>query len=80
MIKRADDSESLVDHSLQKIDLYFRVSAPLGKVKITAKCGDTVLATAVRPRVAPGEMEKITVKAADLENVTGPVTVQLEVL
>ena len=44
----------------QKIDLYFRVSAPLGKVKITAKCGDTVLATAVRPRVAPGEMEKVT--------------------
>ena len=44
----------------QKIDLYFRVSAPLGKVKITAKCGDTVLATAVKPRVAPGEMEKVT--------------------
>ncbi|MBR5295300.1 MAG: FAD-dependent oxidoreductase, partial [Clostridia bacterium] len=44
----------------QKIDLYFRVAAPYGKVKITAKCGDQILASAVKPRVAPGEMEKIT--------------------
>ncbi len=46
----------------KKIDLYFRVSAPLGKVKVVAKCGEEILASAVRPRVAPGEMEKITLK------------------
>ena len=63
---------------VQNIDLYFRVSAPLGKVKITAKCGDTVLATAVKPRVAPGEMEKITLKSALFPLQGEEITVSLE--
>jgi hypothetical protein len=69
-------------HKLPKEDvaLFMRVTEPFSKVKFTVKSGEEVLATAVKLKVTPGEMEKITVKAADLENVTGPVTVQLEVL
>lgn len=60
------------------ISLFLRVTQPFGKVRFTVSSGDTVLATAVRQKAAPGEMEKITVKAAKLETVTAPITVQLE--
>ena len=42
--------------------------------------GETVLANTVRLKAAPGEMEKLTLKAANLQDVTGPITVSLEVL
>ena len=68
-------------HSREEdVTLFLRVTQPVGKVKFTVSSDDRVLATAKRLRAAPGEMEKITVKAAALENVTGPVTVSLEVL
>ena len=62
------------------VTLFLRVTQPVGKVKFTVTDGDKVLATAKRLRSAPGEMEKITVKAAALNQVSGPVTVSLEVL
>ena len=43
-----------------KTDLYMRVAAPSERVKIVARCGERVLLEANRRRVAPGEMEKIT--------------------
>ncbi len=58
--------------------LFLRVSAPFGKVRFTVRAGDTLLATAVRLKAAPGEMEKLTVKAEKLRGVTAPVTVELE--
>ena len=64
----------------ENISLFLRVTQPFGKVKFTVTDGDRNLAVVKKLKAAPGEMEKITVKAADLENVTGPVTVQLEVL
>ncbi len=60
--------------------LYMRVTAPFGKVRFTVASGDTVLATAVRLKAAPGEMEKITVKSEKLKGITEPITVSLEVL
>ena len=42
--------------------------------------GDNVLAVAKKLKAAPGEMEKITIKADKLAGVSGPVTVSLEVL
>jgi len=54
------------------------IGSPLGKVKITAKSGDTVLATAVKPRVAPGEMEKITLKEELFPLQGEEITVSLE--
>ena len=68
-------------HTVQEdVTLFLRVTQPFGKVKFTVASGEQVLAVAKRLRAAPGEMEKITVKAAALQNVTEPITVSLEVL
>ncbi len=64
----------------EDVSLFLRVTEPFGKVKFTVKSGDTVLATAKRLRAAPGEMEKLTVKADTLHNITEPITVSLEVV
>ncbi len=60
------------------VDLFMRVVKPYGKVRFTVTAGDQVLATAVRLKAAPGEMEKITVKADKLAGVTDTITVSLE--
>ena len=62
------------------VALYMRVTQPLGRVRLTVASGDTVLASAIRLRVAPGEMEKILVKSEKLCGVTEPITVSLEVM
>ena len=48
-------------------------------VKFTVKSGETELATARRMRAAPGEMEKIVIKADKLKDIAGEITVSLEV-
>lgn len=63
----------------EDVSLFLRVTEPFGKVKFIVKSGDTVLATAKRLRAAPGEMEKLTIKAEILKTVTEPITVSLEV-
>ena len=60
------------------ISLSLRVTQPYGRVKFTAKCGDTVLATSNSLKAAPGEMEKITIKAELLSSVSGEIVVSLE--
>ncbi len=60
------------------VALFMRVTQPFGKVRFTVRSGDEVLATAVRLKAAPGEMEKITVKADKLALVNNTVTVSLE--
>jgi len=64
----------------EDVTVFLRVTQPFGKVKFTVSGDDKVLATAKRLRAAPGEMERITIKAEALENISGPVTVDLEVL
>ncbi len=64
----------------EDVSLFLRVTQPFGKVKFSVTDGEKVLAVAKKLKAAPGEMEKITVKAAALENVNGPITVSLEVL
>lgn len=63
----------------EDVSLFLRVTQPFGKVMFTVKSGDRVLTTAKRLRAAPGEMEKLTVKAEILKTVTEPITVSLEV-
>ena len=63
----------------EDVSLFLRVTQPFGAVRYTVKSGDTVLATARRFRAAPGEMEKLTVKAELLHTVTQDITVSLEV-
>ena len=60
------------------VSLFLRVSQPYGKVKFTVSSGSTVLATVKRLKAAPGEMEKITVKADALAQAAAPITVALE--
>ena len=60
--------------------LFLRVSAPYGKVRFTVSSGDEVLATAVRLKAVPGEMEKINIPADKLAAATDTVTVSLEEL
>ena len=62
------------------VSVFLRVTQPFGKVKFTVTSGDQVLAVAKRLKAAPGEMEKITIKAEALANVTEPITVALEEL
>ena len=50
------------------VSLFLRVTQPFGKVKFTVTSGDQVLAVAKRLKSAPGEMEKITVKAEALHS------------
>ena len=54
------------------------MTKPFGKVRFTVKSSENVLAKAVRIKAAPGEMEKITIKADLLNNITEPITVELE--
>ena len=65
--------------SQEDVALFLRVTQPFGKVIFTVKSGDRVLAIAKRLRAAPGEMEKLTIKADILKTVTEPITVSLEV-
>ena len=60
------------------VSLFMRVSAPTGKARLNVKCGDQVIAKAVKLKTAPGEMEKITVKADMLAQCQGQITVSLE--
>lgn len=62
------------------VSLFLRVTKPFGKVKFTVADGEKVLATAKRLKAAPGEMEKLTIKAEQLQTAKGPITVSLEEL
>ncbi len=60
------------------IDLFLRVTKPFGKVRFTVCSGDLTLASVVRLKAAPGEMEKITVKNALFRQANQAITVRLE--
>ena len=60
------------------ISFYLRVSKPFGKVRFTVKSGNEVLATAIRLKSVPAEMEKINVKSEKLKLATQDITVELE--
>ncbi len=72
--------QSIALNGKENVDLYMRVVKPFGKVRITAKSGENVLATTVRLKAAPGEMEKITLKTENLANIDGEVIVAVEEL
>lgn len=60
------------------VSLFFRVDRPFGKVRLKAVCGEKTLVTAVRLKAAPGEMEKLTIKADAIRNIDGIITVIAE--
>lgn len=62
----------------KEISLFLRVTEPYGKVRFTVKSGDEVLATAVRLKAVPAEMEKIIIKGEKLNLAKENITVSLE--
>ena len=64
----------------EDVSLFFRVTKPFGKVRLVARAGEQVLASAVRLKAAPGEMEKLQIKAEKLADVREPITVFVEVM
>lgn len=62
------------------VSLFLRVTQPFGKTKFIVSNGENILAVVKKNKTTPGEMEKITVKAAALKNINGPITVSLEVI
>ena len=62
----------------EDIALFLRVTNPFGKVKFTIRSGDEVLTTAIRLKAAPGEMEKLVIKAEKMANAKNEIIVELE--
>lgn len=62
------------------VALFLRVTKPFGRVRFTVTAGDKVLSTVKRLKTAPGEMEKIIVKADALKDADGVICVALEEL
>ncbi len=52
------------------VTVYFRVNDVYKNVKINVTCGDELVFTKRRPKVAPGEMESIVLKADKLTDVS----------
>ncbi len=64
----------------QDVKIYFRVRDVYRNAKVTVKSGDKVLYSKKKPKVAPGEMESILLKAEDLRALTKKeLTVKVEV-
>ena len=61
------------------ITLYFRVGNVYKNVRVNVTSGDKVILSKKRPKVAPGEMESVTIKAEMLADVA-ELAVSLEVL
>ena len=66
---------------LQRVDetcgLFFRVNRVCGASEITVTSGDTRIAAFRRDRLAPGEMERITLPKALLDKASGEITLSI---
>ena len=65
-------------HTQQDSALFFRVEKPFGAVRFVVSDSNGILATAKRQKAAPGEMEKITLKASLLAKAEGDLTLWVE--
>ena len=62
----------------QPFSLYFRVGDVYKDVRIVVKCGEKVLLSRAKKKVAPGEMECLPLNAQILGQIDGDLTVCLE--
>ena len=60
------------------VEISFRVRQNYGPSQITITCGEKQLARFKRQRMAPGEMEHITLPGVLLAKADGPLTVAVE--
>ena len=49
------------------VKVYFRVRDVYRNAKVTVKCGEKVLYSKKKPKLAPGEMENVTIKLDDIK-------------
>jgi len=59
------------------VSIFFRVVRPCEQCHLTVSCGNEVLATFKRDRVAPGEMERLTLTKDVLEKSDGTITLSV---
>ncbi len=62
------------------VKLYFRVTDVFKGARVTVTCGDKVLYSKKKPKLAPGEMENVLIKADEIHSLDGKeITVKVEV-
>ena len=67
-----------LDGVQKSVSVSFRVRRNYGPSTITVRCGPNKIAAFKRERLAPGEMEHITLPKALLQKANGPLTVAVE--
>lgn len=63
----------------EKIDLFLRVSKEFKDVSFIVKSGDTILKRQRKKHLASAEMEQIKLRKNDVESLTQPITISVEV-
>ncbi|MGI5893392.1 MAG: NAD(P)/FAD-dependent oxidoreductase [Candidatus Merdivicinus sp.] len=66
-----------IHRNAEPFAVYFRVGDVYRDVQIAVECDGKVLLTRKKQKVAPGEMETIPLKAEQIAQISGPVTVRL---
>ncbi len=61
-----------------EIKVYFRVGAIRKNIKIVVRCGENVLLSNKKRKVAPGEMEFVKIKPEMLDSVQSEITIGIE--
>ena len=62
----------------EDVSLSLRVARPFAGATLVVRSGENVLVALKRPKMAPGEMEKITLRKEQLQGVTGTIRVEVE--
>ncbi len=62
----------------ENISLYMRVDRPYGAAVIKAVSNGEIISKAVKIKAAPGEMEKLVIKASDFDKIGSEIIVSLE--
>lgn len=67
-----------IDHTDKAVRVFFRVGNVVDHATLTVKCGETVLMSKKKRRMAPGEMESFEIPVSALEKASGTLTVCVE--
>ncbi|MCQ2771456.1 MAG: pyridine nucleotide-disulfide oxidoreductase, partial [Clostridia bacterium] len=60
------------------IKVYFRVGGVMNNVTLQVRCGDSVVSSQKKRKMAPGEMEYVVIKKAVLDS--NPDSISVEIL
>ena len=68
-----------IENKSEDVNVFFRVNNEYKNVRVVVSCGERVLLSRKKIKVAPGEMESVKLKAADLAECKDKITVSVEV-